>query len=138
MSTAARPESPVFRGGDRHEVVRRRAQTRGRLLAYVTVRATGLMLAVLVLGHFALTHITTDVADADAAFIARRWASALWVAWDWLMLASALVHGAAGVWIAIEDYTTETSRRGRRQVALVAISAVLLMLGTVALVVAAA
>jgi succinate dehydrogenase hydrophobic anchor subunit len=138
MSTAARPESPPFRGGERHEVTRRPAQTRGRLLAYLTVRATGLMLAVLVLGHFMLTHITTDVADADAAFIARRWASALWVAWDWLMLASALVHGAAGVWIAIEDYTAEAARRRPRQAALVAISAVLLALGSLALVVAAA
>lgn len=138
MSIAARPEPPLFRVGDHHEVVRRRRQTKGRLVAYLTVRATGLMLAVLVLGHFGLTHITTDVADADADFIARRWASALWVAWDWLMLASALVHGAAGVWIAIEDYTVETVRRRRRQVALVGISAVLLALGTVALAVAAA
>jgi succinate dehydrogenase hydrophobic anchor subunit len=138
VSTATRPESPQFRGGDRHRVVRRPRQTQSRLLAFLTVRATGLMLAVLVLGHFALTHITTDVADADAAFIARRWASMLWVAWDWLMLASALVHGAAGVWIAIEDYTVDAVQRRRRQLALVAISAVLMMLGTLALALAVA
>lgn len=102
------------------------------------VRLTALVLAVLVLGHFAMTHIVTDVAEADADFIARRWGSALWVAWDWLMLASALVHGAAGTWIAIEDYTQDPGRRRRRQIALVALSAGLLVLGTVGLVVAVA
>jgi hypothetical protein len=53
-----------------------------RLASFVLVRVTGLLLTVLVLGHFALTHIVHDVADTNAAFIARRWGSALWLIWS--------------------------------------------------------
>jgi len=74
--------------------------------------------------------VVTDVASTDAAFIARRWGSALWLAWDWLMLTSAIAHGAAGIWIAIDDYTASGARRRALQRLLVAVSAVLLALGT--------
>jgi succinate dehydrogenase / fumarate reductase membrane anchor subunit len=134
MSVATRRRA--FRPGERHEVARRPGGARRRLLAFLVVRVTALMLTVLVLGHFALTHIITDVAEADADFVGRRWSSALWVTWDWLMLASALVHGAAGVWIAIEDYSADPARRRRRQTILVGVSVVLLVLGTFALVAA--
>jgi succinate dehydrogenase hydrophobic anchor subunit len=130
------PSARRFRRGQRYDVGPRAQGGRDRLLVYLTIRLTGLLLAVLVLGHFALTHVVTDVADADAGFIARRWSTALWIAWDWLMLAAALVHGAAGVWIAIEDYTPDRRRRRRRQAALTGTSAVLLALGTLTLAIA--
>ena len=95
--TASPPQAGPFRAGNRHEVPPRSRSTRGHVLTWVLVRLTGLILTVLVLGHFALTHIIYDVAETDAAFIARRWSSALWLAWDWLMLAWAILHGAAGV-----------------------------------------
>jgi succinate dehydrogenase hydrophobic anchor subunit len=109
--------------------------TRGRLTAFVLVRVTGLVLAVLVLGHFALTHVITDVAAADADFVARRWASALWVAWDVTMLVCALLHGVAGMWIAVEDYTPEPARRRRRHRALTGLAVAFGLVGvaTVAL-----
>ena len=132
MTTAA-PTERRFRRGERWDVGPRTPGGRTRLAAYVTIRLTGLLLAVLVLGHFALTHVVTDVADADAGFIARRWGTALWIAWDWLMLAAALVHGAAGVWVTIEDYTPDRGRRRRRQAALTGASAVMLARGTVTL-----
>ena len=135
MTTAA-PTERRFRRGERWDVGPRTPGGRTRLAAYVTIRLTGLLLAVLVLGHFALTHVVTDVADADAGFIARRWGTALWIAWDWLMLAAALVHGAAGVWVTIEDYTPDRGRRRRRQAALTGASAVMLALGTVTLAIA--
>ena len=132
MSGVTEPADRSFRGGERHRVAARAAGRAGaRLAASVAVRITGLVLAVLVLGHFTLTHIVTDVADADADFIARRWGSALWLAWDLTMLATALFHGAAGVWIAIEDYSPDARRRRRRQRALVALTVALLGLGTV-------
>jgi succinate dehydrogenase hydrophobic anchor subunit len=102
-----------------------------RIAAFVLVRVTGLLLAVLVLGHFALTHIVNDVAETDAAFVARRWGSVLWVTWDWLMLAAAIVHGAAGVSVAIDDYATDETRRGRYRRILIGLSAVALALGTI-------
>ena len=134
--TALDTAEPRFRRGKRYDVSPRSPRSRARLVVYLTIRLTGLLLAVLVLGHFALTHIATDVADADAAFIARRWSAALWIAWDWLMLAAALVHGAAGVWIAIEDYSPDRRSRRRRQAALTGTCAVLLALGTLTLVIA--
>jgi succinate dehydrogenase hydrophobic anchor subunit len=134
--TALVREDRRFRRGERYDVCPRSRGGRARLVAYVTIRLTGLLLAVLVVGHFALTHVATDVAEADAAFIARRWSAALWIAWDWLMLTTALVHGAAGVWIAIEDYTPDRRRRRRRQAALAGTCAVLLALGTLTLAIA--
>lgn len=134
--TAAAPAKRPFRRGERWDATPRSRGGRPRLVAYLVIRVTGLVLAVLVLGHFALTHVVTDVADADAGFIARRWSTALWIAWDWLMLAAALAHGAAGVWVAIEDYTPDRRRRRRRQAALTGASAVLLAVGTLTLVIA--
>jgi len=89
-----------------------------------------------VLGHFTLTHIVHDVADTNSAFVAKRWGSALWVAWDWLMLAAALAHGGAGVWIAIDDYTPDLAKRTRRRSILLALSALALALGTITIVAA--
>lgn len=134
MSTVLGPEGRRFRPGAHHRVSRRPGRARGG--AYVMVRATGLALAVLVLGHFALTHVITDVAAADASFIAARWSSALWVAWDVTMLATALGHGAAGVWIAIEDYSPEPAGRRRRQAGLVAATLALLAVGLLTMAVA--
>lgn len=83
------------------------AEPRSRTLDYVLLRVTGLLLSVLVLGHFAVTHVVTDVADDNSAFVARRLGSALWIAWDSAMLAAALAHGATGVRIALGDYLGE-------------------------------
>jgi succinate dehydrogenase hydrophobic anchor subunit len=84
---------------------------RSRPWEYVAVRVTGVLLSVLVLGHFAVTHFVTDVAHDDASFVARRLSSALWIAWDSTMLAAALTHGAVGVRIAVRDYSSSLRRR---------------------------
>jgi succinate dehydrogenase / fumarate reductase membrane anchor subunit len=94
-------------------------------------------LTVLVLGHFALTHIVNDVAETDAAFVARRWGSALWLIWDWLMLVAALVHGAAGVSVAIDDYAPAADQRGRYRRILLGLTTAALAAGTVTIAVAA-
>lgn len=102
---------------------------RSRLVTYLMVRLTGLLLAILVIGHLVVTHVITDVADTNAGFVARRWGSALWVTWDSLMLAAALAHAGAGVWAAIDDYArTPRSRRHLRR-AVVAIAFALFVLG---------
>lgn len=80
------------------------ADSGARLRDYVVLRLTGLMLTVLVLGHFVVTHFVTDVAHDDSAFVARRLSSAMWVAWDATMLAAALAHGATGIRLATADY----------------------------------
>lgn len=99
------------------------------LLTWLIVRLTGLLLAVLVLGHFAVTHIVTDVADTGSAFVAERWRSAIVLGWDWLMLAAAVLHGAAGLRVVVVEY----ARPGRARVltaVLFAVSTAMLVLGT--------
>lgn len=120
----------TFHAGDRQGATVRALGSRGRAISWLVVRLTGLFLSVLVLGHFALTHIVTDVADTGASFVARRWSSTLWLAWDWLMLASAVVHGAAGVWIAIDDYTPVGPRRRGLHWLLLVVAALVFIVGT--------
>lgn len=79
---------------------------------YVAIRVTGVLLSVLVLGHFAVTHFITDVAHDNAAFVTRQLSSALWIVWDSTMLAAALAHGVIGARLAFKDYAS----RGRVRV----------------------
>jgi succinate dehydrogenase hydrophobic anchor subunit len=108
---------------------------RQRLAAFLVLRVTALALAVLVLGHFALTHVVNDVAETGSSFVLQRWSSGLWLAWDWTMLAAALAHAGAGIWLLIDEQAP-AARRGRFQAALAATVAVLLTVGTAAIAVA--
>jgi succinate dehydrogenase hydrophobic anchor subunit len=103
-----------------------------RLVDYLVLRLTGVLLAVLVLGHFVVTHFVTDVAHDNSAFVARQLSSALWIAWDATMLAAALAHGATGVRIAIADYAPQ--QRRRLEWTLVAVSAAVFVVGVIAIV----
>lgn len=97
---------------------------------YLTIRVTGVMLAVLALGHFGLTHIVHDVAETDSSFIVRRWSSVLWVTWDGLLLGTAVVHAGAGLVVVIRDYRADTTSQRRWVGALVGVTVVLLLIGT--------
>lgn len=96
---------------------------------YLTLRVTGVMLAVLALGHFGLTHIVHDVADTDASFVAKRWSSGLWVTWDGLLLGTTLVHASAGLVAIIRDHRTGTDSRRRWIVATLGLAIILLLVG---------
>lgn len=104
-----------------------------RVFTYVLLRVTGLMLSVLVLGHFAVTHFVTDVARDDSAFVARRFSSILWITWDATMLAAALAHGAAGVRLALADYSADAGRRRFLERSVMSFTVVLFVLGVVAI-----
>jgi succinate dehydrogenase hydrophobic anchor subunit len=119
---SARPGAVRPRGG------------RSRAIGFLLVRLTGVLLAVLVLGHFALTHVINDVADTGSGFVRDRLASAVWLGWDAAMLTAAFAHGAAGLWIVVEDYTPDPVARRRRHAALVAGAIFLWAIGTAVLV----
>lgn len=89
----------------------------GQRGVYLTIRVTGLMLAVLALGHYGLTHIVNDVAETDSAFVAERWSSALWIVWDALLLGAALLHGMAGMATVIRDHHPD-ARSAKRWIAI--------------------
>ncbi|KAA9152759.1 succinate dehydrogenase hydrophobic membrane anchor protein [Amycolatopsis acidicola] len=124
-TTPARP-APASRGS---AVRRRRA-------AYISLRMTGVLLAVLVLGHFASTHVITDVSGTDANFIDERWASLLWVIWDSVMLVAVLAHAVLGLWAVVADYSAGTRRLVIR--ATVFVVAGLLLLGGLAIIIVGA
>lgn len=134
MTAPALPEGR-FRAPSDYDVGQRQSDTRGRLIAWVAVRVTGVLLSILVLGHFAMTHILTDVGDTGTNFIARRWASATWLVWDWLLLGCALLHGACGVWVAISDYAVTPRRRAVGQRLLAVATIVIFAVGSAAIVV---
>lgn len=110
--------------------------TQPRLAAFLVMRGTALPLAVLVLGHFAVTHLVNDVAETGSGFVLQRWSSALWIAWDWTMLAAALVHGGAGIWLLIDEQALAPRVRRLLRTALAATVGVLLAVGTAALAIA--
>jgi succinate dehydrogenase hydrophobic anchor subunit len=80
-------------------------------LAWLTIRVTALLLAVLVLTHFAVTHLLNDVAETDSAFVAARWQSGIVAATDALMLVAAVLHGVAGTWAVVDDHVASPGRR---------------------------
>jgi succinate dehydrogenase / fumarate reductase membrane anchor subunit len=94
---------------------------------------TGVMLAVLALGHYTVTHIVNDVADTGTTFVAERWSSALWIIWDGLLLGAALVHVGAGLVTVVRDYRPSATSRRRWIRALVGLNALLLIIGVATL-----
>ncbi len=85
----------------------------GQRGVYLTIRITGVMLAVLALGHYGLTHIVNDVAETGSTFVTRRWSSGLWIVWDALLLGSALLHAMAGMANVIRDHRPDARSAGR-------------------------
>jgi succinate dehydrogenase hydrophobic anchor subunit len=98
-------------------------------LAWLTIRLSGVLLAVLVLLHFAVTHLLTDVAETGSAFVADRWESGVVAATDWVMLVAAVLHGAAGVWTVLDDYASPRRLAWARP-ALGTLAVVMIALGT--------
>lgn len=113
------------------------AAVRSRLAAFIVMRVTALLLAVLVLGHFAVTHVVTDVADTGSNFVVRRWSSALWLSWDATMLATALAHAGCGIWLVIDELASTARRRRRLHITLAAATLTIFALGCTTIAVAA-
>jgi succinate dehydrogenase hydrophobic anchor subunit len=104
-----------------------------RLAAFVLMRATAVLLAVLVLGHFAVTHVVNDVASTGSNFAIRRWSSVLWLAWDSTMLAAALAHAGCGVWLVVDELAPAPRRRRVLHAAVAVVVAVVFAVGATAI-----
>jgi succinate dehydrogenase / fumarate reductase membrane anchor subunit len=94
------------------------------------MRVSGLVLMFLALTHFAITHITNDVADTNIDFVGKRWANPLWQVFDWALLALALLHGLNGLRIIIDDYVRAPARRVTVKAVLYTLSLGLFAFGT--------
>jgi succinate dehydrogenase / fumarate reductase membrane anchor subunit len=124
-TTIAAPRSPHSRQG------RTAGRTNYELYAWVFMRASGVLLLVLVFGHLFMNLIDGDgITAIDFGFVAGKWASPFWQVWDLLMLWLAMIHGTNGIRTIINDYTERTGTRVVLKSALALAFTVVVVLGT--------
>ena len=102
--------------------------------SWLFMRLSGLALVFLALLHFAITHVVNDVVETDYRFVANRWDNPFWQVFDWLLLALALLHGANGARWVVEDYVRKPGKRAVVKYTVYALTAALLVYGTVTIV----
>ncbi len=107
-----------------------RRSTNWEKWGWIYMRASGVVLIVLIFGHLFVNLFAGEGVKAiDFAFVAGKLADPFWVVWDTLLLWLALIHGANGMRTLINDYSAGLLRR-LLLVGLAASTVVLLVLGT--------
>ena len=123
MSTVDAPRSPYART--------QRSGTNWEKWGWMYMRASGVVLVVLIFGHLFVNMVSGEgVRAIDFAFVAGKWASPFWQVWDLLMLWLALIHGANGMRTIINDYSSSPVLGKILRGAVFASAAVLIILGT--------
>ncbi len=103
--------------------------------SWLFMRISGIILLFLVLIHLYIMHLIGEgVERVDFDFVASRWAHVGWKTFDWTMLFLALLHGANGLRVIIDDYVKSPGRRTAIKAALYTATGVLLIMGTAVLV----
>ncbi len=101
------------------------------LNSWLFMRGSGLLLAVLVVGHLWVNLVAGEgIHQIDFAFVAGKWANPFWQIWDLLMLWLAMLHGANGLRTIINDYATKPGTRFGLKALLVAATLIVVGLGT--------
>ena len=101
------------------------------MLSWLFMRVSGVMLVFLVLGHLLIMNILDGgVQRINFAFVAGRWASPFWQAWDLLQLWLAMIHGTNGLRTIIADYTEKPATRFWLQTLLYVSSVFVVLCGT--------
>lgn len=110
---------------------RRTGRTNFELYGWVFMRASGVLLVVLIFGHLFMNLIDGEgISAIDFGFVAGKWASPLWQVWDLLMLWLAMIHGANGVRTIINDYAERDGTRLVLKAVLALAFTVVVVLGT--------
>ncbi len=110
-----------------------RLTTRGNteLYGWVFMRASGVVLLVLIFGHLFVNLVAGEgVSAIDFGFVAGKWASPFWQVWDLLMLWLAMIHGTNGVRTIINDYAERDGVRLALKASLYLAFVVVVVLGT--------
>ena len=101
------------------------------LNSWLFMRASGLLLVVLVFGHlFVNLMLGEGIHAIDFAFVAGKWANPFWQVWDLAMLWLAMLHGTNGLRTIIADYTSKATTRFTLKTLLYFASFVVVVLGT--------
>ena len=120
MVTIETPRSP-----------RSRKSANREKLAWLFMRASGVILIFLVFGHLYINLFTGEGIKAiDFAFVAGKWANPFWQVWDTLMLWLALIHGTNGMRTLVNDYSERETTRKILNVSLWTVCILLIVLGT--------
>ena len=121
MTTIEAPRSPV---------VRRKGSNLEKW-GWIYMRASGVLLVVLIFGHlFVNLMVGEGIHQVDFAFVVGKYASPFWQIWDGVMLWLALIHGANGMRTIINDYVTHERTRKVLVWAVIIAAAFLILLGT--------
>ena len=110
-----------------------RLTTRGNteLYGWVFMRASGVILVVLIFGHLFVNLVAGEgVSAIDFGFVAGKWASPFWQVWDLLMLWLAMIHGTNGMRTIVNDYAERDGLRLALKVLLYLAFMVVVVLGT--------
>jgi len=98
---------------------------------WVFMRASGVVLIVLIFGHlFVNLMVGEGIHALDFAFIAGKFATPFWQWWDVLMLWLALIHGGNGMRTIVNDYVTNPKIRATLVWAIGLAAGLLIVLGT--------
>jgi succinate dehydrogenase / fumarate reductase, membrane anchor subunit len=102
------------------------------LWSWLFMRISGLVLLFLAVGHVLIMHVLDDGVDrVDFGFVAARWGSPFWRAWDWALLVLALIHGINGLRVIVQDYVKWVGVRFAVNVLFYIVGFMLFVLGTV-------
>jgi len=98
---------------------------------WIYMRASGVLLVVLIFGHlFSNLMVGDGVHAIDFGFVGGKLANPFWQVWDVLLLWLALIHGANGMRTIVNDYVSKPGVAKGLKVALFLAAALLILLGT--------
>ncbi len=110
---------------------RRRRRINLEKWGWIFMRASGVLLVVLIFGHlFVNLMLGEGIHALDFAFVAGKFATPFWQWWDVIMLWLALIHGANGMRTIVNDYTTSRRLRAALVWAIGLAATLLIVLGT--------
>jgi succinate dehydrogenase / fumarate reductase membrane anchor subunit len=120
--TIETPRAPAARTRRRYNVEK---------WGWIYMRASGVVLVVLIFGHLFVNLVAGDGVKAiDFGFVGGKLAQPFWQIWDTLLLWLALIHGGNGMRTIVNDYASNRLLRVIFKGALIASTVVLLVLGT--------
>ncbi len=126
--TPGRPDA----GGAAYRVGRDRPVGGLELWTWLFMRISGIVLLFLSVGHVLIMHVVGEgVERVNFAFIATRWGSPFWRAWDWALLVLALLHGINGLRVITLDYVRPAGARFAINISFSTLGFLLFVLGTV-------
>jgi succinate dehydrogenase / fumarate reductase membrane anchor subunit len=106
-------------------------RTNFELYGWLFMRLSGILLVVLVVVHLLIQLVLEGgVSKVSFAFVAGRWASPFWQAWDLIMLWLAMLHGCNGLRTIVNDYAQRDATRMWLKMLLYTATVFTVLLGT--------